>query len=54
MNWTIELVRQWVLKEFNIKMSYRGITYVLHRLNLIYTQPTYVLVKADKKKARKI
>ncbi|WP_431520786.1 IS630 family transposase [Clostridium beijerinckii] len=53
MNWTIELVRQWVLKEFNIKMSHRGIAYVLHRLNLSYTRPTYVLEKADKEKQEK-
>ncbi|NOW06625.1 transposase [Clostridium beijerinckii] len=53
MNWTIELVRQWVLKEFNIKMSRRGIAYVLHRLNLSYTRPTYVLAKADKEKQEK-
>lgn len=52
-NWTIELVRQWVNKEFNIKMSHRGIAYVLHRLNLSYTRPTYVLAKADKEKQEK-
>jgi len=50
MIWTIELVRQWVIKEFNITMSHRGIAYVLHRLNLSYTRPTYVLAKADKEK----
>jgi len=47
------LVRQWVIKEFNIKMSHRGIAYVLHRLNLSYTRPTYVLAKADKEKQEK-
>ncbi len=52
-NWTIELVRQWVIKEFNITMSHRGIAYVLHRLNLSYTRPTYVLAKADKEKQEK-
>lgn len=52
-NWTIELVRQWVIKEFNITMSHRGIAYVLHRLNLSYTRPTYVLAKADKEKQAK-
>ena len=49
-NWTIELVKQWVIKEFNIVMSHRGIAYVLHRLNLSYTRSTYVLEKADKEK----
>lgn len=49
-NWTIELARQWVMKEFNITMSHRGIAYVLHRINLSYTRPTYVLAKANKEK----
>ncbi len=49
-NWTIELIRQWVIKEFNITMSHRGMAEVLYRLNLSYTRPTYVLAKEDKKK----
>ena len=49
-NWTIELIRQWVIKEFDITMSHRGMAEVLYRLNLSYTRPTYVLAKADKEK----
>lgn len=49
-NWTIELIRQWVINEFNITMSHRGMAEVLYRLNLSYTRPTYVLAKADKEK----
>lgn len=49
-NWTIELIRQWVIKELNITMSHRGMAEVLYRLNLSYTRPTYVLAKADKEK----
>ena len=49
-NWTIEIVRQWVIKEFGVKMCHKGIAVVLHRLNLSYTRPTYVLRKADKEK----
>lgn len=41
-------------KEFNTKMSHSGIAYVLHRLNLSYTQSTYVLAKADKEKQEKL
>lgn len=52
-NWTIELIRQWVIKEFNITMSHRGMAEVLYRLNLSYTRPTYVLAKADKEKQEK-
>ena len=49
-NWTIEIVRQWVIKNFGVTMSHRGMHEVLHRLNLSYTRPTYVLKKADKEK----
>jgi transposase len=49
-NWTIEIIRQWVIKTFDITMSHRGMHEVLHRLNLSYTRPTYVLKKADKAK----
>lgn len=45
-NWTIEIVRQWVIKTFDITMSRRRIHEILHRLNLTYTR----LKKADKEK----
>lgn len=49
-NWTIELIRQWVIKAFNVTMCHRGMAEVLYRLNLSYTRPTYVMAKADKHK----
>lgn len=49
-NWTIELVRQWIINTFSINLSHRGTHEVLRRLNLSYTRPTYVLKKADKEK----
>ena len=49
-NWTIELIRQWVINTFSIVMSHSGMAEVLHRLNLSYTRPTYVMKKADKEK----
>lgn len=52
-NWTIEIIRQWASKEFNITMSHKGMALILHRLNLSYTRPTYVLAKADKMKQEK-
>ncbi|MPM89328.1 IS630 family transposase ISBs2 [bioreactor metagenome] len=52
-NWTIELIRQWVIKEFNITICHRGMAEVLYRLNLSYTRPTYVMAKADKEKQEK-
>lgn len=49
-NWTIEIIRQWVIREFGVAMCHRGMAGVLYRLNLSYTRPTYVLKKADKQK----
>lgn len=49
-NWTIELVRQWIISNFNIIIKHSSMAVILHRLNLSYTRPTYVLKKADKEK----
>ncbi|EOR25401.1 transposase (21) [Clostridium sartagoforme AAU1] len=46
-NWTIELIRQWVIRTFDVILSHRGMAEVLYRLNLSYTRPTYVLKNAD-------
>jgi len=46
-NCTIEIIRQWVVKTFNVTFSHRGMADVLYRLNLSYTRPTYVLANAD-------
>jgi transposase len=46
-NWTIELIRQRVIRTFNVTFSHRGMADVLYRLNLSYTRPTYVLKNAD-------
>ena len=52
-NWTIELIRQWVINTFNVTFSHRGMADVLYRLNLSYTRPTYVLANADPIKQEK-
>lgn len=52
-NWTIEIIRQWVINEFDVTMCHSAMCLVLHRLNLSYTRPTYVLAKADKIKQEK-
>jgi transposase len=44
------MIRQWVIQNFNTVMSHSGMAEVLHRLNLSYTRPTYVMKKADKEK----
>ena len=52
-NWTIEIIMQWVINEFDVTMCHSAMSLVLHRLNLSYTRPTYVLAKADKIKQEK-
>jgi transposase len=49
-NWTIELILQWVIANFNITIKHSSMAVILHRLNLSYTRPTYVLKKADAEK----
>lgn len=49
-NWTAALVCQWVLKEFGVVFSERGMRDVFYRLKLSYTRPTYTLKKADPEK----
>ena len=44
---------QWVINEFDVTMCHSAMSLVLHRLNLSYTRPTYVLAKADKIKQEK-
>lgn len=51
-NWTIELIRQWVLKNFNILIKHSSMAVILKRLNLSYTRPTYVLKNADPMKQK--
>lgn len=47
------MIRQWVIKEFNVTMCHRGMAEVLYRLNLSYTGSTYVMKKVDKNKQEK-
>jgi putative transposase len=49
-NWTANLVRQWVKSQFGVAYSERGMREVLYRLNFSYTRPTYTLEKADVEK----
>jgi putative transposase len=46
-NWDSNIIRQFVLKNFNTEYTQRGMLEVLYRLNLSYTRPTYTLAKAD-------
>ena len=49
-NWTIELIRQWIIANLNVTIKHSSMAVILHRMDLSYTRPTYVLAKADKEK----
>lgn len=49
-NWNAILIKEWVNNNFDVEYSHSGMLYVLYRLNLSFTRPTYTLAKADPKK----
>ena len=48
-NWTAKMVCLYVKNEFDVNYSINGMLDLMHRLNLSWTRPTYVLAKADPK-----
>lgn len=51
-NWTLKLVCALISREWGYEYSQKGVSTLLHRLNLSWTQPTYTLKKADPKKQK--
>lgn len=49
-NWTAPLAVKYVLAEFGVVFSERGMRNLFERINLSYTRPTYTLKKADAQK----
>lgn len=49
-NWNLDIIREWIKRNYAVEYSQRAVAYVLHRLNLSYTMPTYTLKKADPEK----
>ncbi len=45
-NWNSILIKEWVKNNFRVEYSHSGMLYVLYRLNLSFTRPTYTLAKA--------
>ncbi len=46
-NWNRILIKEWVKNSFGVEYSNTGMLYVLYRLNLSFTSPTFTLAKAD-------
>jgi transposase len=51
-NWTLELIRWYILREFGKSYSIRGVSKMMKRLGLSYTKPTYTLAAADEEKQK--
>ncbi|WP_260472078.1 IS630 family transposase [Bacillus canaveralius] len=51
-NWTLELIRSYILREFGKSYSIRGVSKMMERLGLSYTKPTYTLAAADEEKQK--
>ncbi|WP_257959068.1 IS630 family transposase [Bacillus sp. V3-13] len=51
-NWTLEIIRSYILSEFGKEYSIRGVSKLMARLGLSYTKPTYTLAAADEKKQK--
>lgn len=51
-NWTLELIGDYINREFGKRYSIRGVSKLMHRMDLSYTKPTYTLAAADEEKQR--
>ncbi|WP_213587784.1 winged helix-turn-helix domain-containing protein [Paenibacillus sp. J2TS4] len=51
-NWTLELICEFIQREFEQSYSLRGASKLMHRLNMSYTKPTYTLAAADEEKQK--
>ena len=47
-NWTLELICEYIKREYEVSYSIRGASKLMHRLGLSYTKPTYTLAATDK------
>lgn len=51
-NWTLQIIRDYIKQEFNEPFSIRGVSKLMHRLEMSYTKPTYTLAAADEEKQK--
>jgi transposase len=49
-NWMLELICEYINREFGVSYSIRGSSKLMHRLGMSYIKPTYTLAAADKEK----
>jgi transposase len=46
-NWRLHFIGEYVKQEFGKTYSIRGVSKLMHRMELSYTKPTYTLAAAD-------
>jgi transposase len=51
-NWTLQIIGDYIKREYNQSYSIRGISKLMHRLGLSYTKPTYTLAATDEEKQK--
>lgn len=51
-NWTLEIIAVYIEREFGKSYSLRGVSKMMHRLEMSYTKPTYTLAAADEEKQK--
>jgi transposase len=51
-NWTLHIIGEYVKREFRKTYSIRGVSKLMHRMELSYTKPTYTLAAADEEQQK--
>jgi transposase len=51
-NWTLQLIGAYIKRACGESYSIRGVSKLMHRLDMSYTKPTYTLVAADEEKQK--
>jgi transposase len=51
-NWTLQIIGAYIKREFGKSYSIRGVSKLMHRMELSYTKPTYTLAAANEEKQR--
>jgi transposase len=49
-NWTLQIIGKYIKNNFGKTYSIRGISKLMHRMDLSYTKPTHMLAAADEEK----
>ncbi|MEW9106946.1 winged helix-turn-helix domain-containing protein, partial [Paenibacillus sp.] len=51
-NWTLGFMASYILREFGPSYAIRGVSKLMHRLDMSYTKPIYTLEAADEEKQK--